>query len=307
MKSFRGHLFGLLFIGEYLLCAGETDQLAYQTLNKTGGYNPEFRLPPDYDYCNARMPTVESYDKPMPEATLKLVQVITRHGDRAPRTFLLGQREHWDCEFPRKVRYMESRPISNAGVGDQGTFTQIFPEKSVALQEVMYTPKDSPYSVNFWGSCEPGQLTNKGAEQMLKLGENLRHIYVDHLKFLPQKLEQNLAAIASKTENPSPYHYNPGLPIFIRSQNKERTKSSSQSLLTGLYPPHTRDPEMVVKEVVYSEEAESMKNYQEDCPKFKPILEQIKDSTAWKTKNAHAGPLREKVNRILKRTDDPKF
>ncbi|KAJ1968142.1 hypothetical protein IWQ62_001421 [Dispira parvispora] len=278
-----------------------------ETLTQSGNYNPEFRLSPDYDYCNARTPTVEEYDKPMVDATLKLVQVVTRHGDRVPKNFLPGHREHWDCKFPQKVTYMENHPRSNSGAEEQGRLTSTNLEKSIALQEVMYTPKDSPYPVNFWGSCKPGQLTKKGMEQMLSLGENLRQIYVDKLGFLPQELKPGVTSAASIADNTSPYHYNPGLPIFIRSLNGERVQSSSQFLLTGLYPSNTRDPDMVVKEVVYTEEVESMDSHNIDCPKFKPTLQKLKDNTAWKTKNAQTKPLRERVNRVLKLTDDPRF
>ncbi|KAJ1950313.1 hypothetical protein IWQ62_006588, partial [Dispira parvispora] len=189
MTGFRGKLFGLLCFGAPLLCESVAGQLTYQTLTKTDDYNPEFRLSPDYDYCNARTPTVEEYEKPMADATLKFVQVVTRHGDRVPKSFLPGHREHWDCEFPQKVRYMEIHPRSNVGADDKVPSTKL--EKSIGLQEVMYTPKDSPYPVNFWGSCEPGQLTKKGMTQMLSLGENLRQIYVDKLGFLPKKLKSS--------------------------------------------------------------------------------------------------------------------
>ncbi|KAF9577341.1 hypothetical protein BGW38_007499 [Lunasporangiospora selenospora] len=65
------------------------------------------------------------------------------------------------------------------------------------------------------GSCNPGQLTPKGALQHRQLGAALRRIYVDELGFL------------SKSFHPER--------TYIRSTDLWRTRQSAENLMVGLY------------------------------------------------------------------------
>jgi hypothetical protein len=67
------------------------------------------------------------------------------------------------------------------------------------------------------GTCGMGRLTKEGYKQHLRLGEMLRHRYVESSHFLAETFDQSC-------------------PIYVRSTDYARTIASVQALLTGLYP-----------------------------------------------------------------------
>ncbi|KAG0317209.1 Lysophosphatidic acid phosphatase type 6 [Dissophora globulifera] len=80
----------------------------------------------------------------------------------------------------------------------------------------MTLPQRSPFAGYLWrGSCSLGQLTPNGAAQQQRMGHDLRGIYVDRLKFLPE------------TFDPST--------MRLRSTDVWRTRQSAENLMIGLY------------------------------------------------------------------------
>lgn len=67
----------------------------------------------------------------------------------------------------------------------------------------------------------PGELTDIGRATTLALGERLRHLYVDQLKFMPATLET--------TDD-----------IYLRATPITRALESVQQTFYGMYPPNAR-------------------------------------------------------------------
>ncbi|KAI9668643.1 MAG: hypothetical protein M1831_001082 [Alyxoria varia] len=74
------------------------------------------------------------------------------------------------------------------------------------------------------GVCLPGELTDKGRETTMALGQRIRRLYVDQLEFLPDKLSSPLA-------------------IHLRSTPIPRALESTQQAFYGLYPSTSRTPD----------------------------------------------------------------
>lgn len=69
--------------------------------------------------------------------------------------------------------------------------------------------------------CQPGELTEKGRQTTLALGQRLRHLYIDQLAFMPK-------LIASSDM------------IYLRATPMPRALESMQQAFWGLYPPSAR-------------------------------------------------------------------
>ncbi|KAJ1957172.1 hypothetical protein IWQ62_005150, partial [Dispira parvispora] len=134
-----------------------------QPLTSEGAYNPEYTLPDDYNYCDPAMPDPETY-KPMDGATLKFVQVIIRHGDRAPLKLLKGLHEEWKCSPPNEVRY--HRGVGEFDFAKNTTGAPL--QDGIEFNNLIYSTDDSPYH-NTTGTCELEQLTDRGMAQHREL------------------------------------------------------------------------------------------------------------------------------------------
>ncbi|KAL1598780.1 hypothetical protein SLS60_007922 [Paraconiothyrium brasiliense] len=73
----------------------------------------------------------------------------------------------------------------------------------------------------FDGICQPGELTDKGRETTLALGQRLRRLYVDQLHFMPK-------------------HISDSDMIYLRATPIPRALESVQQAFYGLYPPSER-------------------------------------------------------------------
>jgi acid phosphatase len=69
--------------------------------------------------------------------------------------------------------------------------------------------------------CLPGELTDKGRETTLALGQRLRHLYIDQLRFMPKLISDSDM-------------------IYIRATPIQRAFESVQQAFTGFYPPSAR-------------------------------------------------------------------
>ena len=71
------------------------------------------------------------------------------------------------------------------------------------------------------GICQLGELTDKGRETTLALGQRLRKLYIDQLKFMPEEL--------SSSEG-----------LYLRATPIPRALESVQQTFSGMYPSETR-------------------------------------------------------------------
>lgn len=69
--------------------------------------------------------------------------------------------------------------------------------------------------------CQPGELTDKGRETTLALGQRLRHLYVDQLQFMPKLIADSDM-------------------IYLRATPIPRALESLQQAFWGFYPPSAR-------------------------------------------------------------------
>jgi acid phosphatase len=69
--------------------------------------------------------------------------------------------------------------------------------------------------------CQPGELTDKGRETTLALGERLRHLYIDELGFMPKLISSSDM-------------------IYLRATPIPRALESVQQAFWGFYPPSAR-------------------------------------------------------------------
>ena len=125
---------------------------------------------PEYPWCVAELPSVNAHahDK-FSGATLQLVQVVTRHGDRAPlRALWFNEQSVFHCGDT--VHRMN------------GHFRA---EDTVQGRRIYMDEDNSQAHVPFWkGNCFPGQLTVRGFRQQVNLGARFRQLYVTNTGFL---------------------------------------------------------------------------------------------------------------------------
>lgn len=155
-----------------------------------------------------------------PGLELQLVQVILRHGERSPvstRFRNAGLPAYWPyCNAARKLRsaIMEDRDGKQWSSLEWRRRLETFgPDDGPALAAGSDGETD--------GICNLGELTDQGRGTTLALGQRLRHLYVDQLKFMPQ-----LLADADM--------------MYLRATPIPRALESVQQAFTGMYPKTAR-------------------------------------------------------------------
>lgn len=138
---------------------------------------------------------------------LQHVSLITRHGLRVPTPQLRIDTAEWDCGTHNNLQ-VSFHDALGANVRDV-PLNALYARRTIHLQR--------PHDLR--GTCQPGQLTRMGANQLLRLGQLLRQRYVKEAAFLPETFDATDAGL-----------------MYVRSSNYERTIESCQALLTGLYP-----------------------------------------------------------------------
>lgn len=181
------------------------------------------------------------------DADLIQVQVITRHGARTPLHRANDNQDIWRCLNSERRSYADEAP---------GTSIHVAFGSSV-----------------FRGDCHFGQLLGKGQKQLAKIGKYLRKLYIDELKFLPNK-------------------YNPEL-IQFRSTNTQRTRNSLISLASELYPNETITFRTADK--IY----DHWRRKSAVCPGFMDNWKKLSKSSEWKMNELENTSLMEKVANSL--------
>ncbi|KAJ3151612.1 hypothetical protein HDU86_006031 [Geranomyces michiganensis] len=175
-----------------------------------------------------------------PDLTLKHVQVIHRHGQRAPAHKYFGHIQPpgtWlRCHLAPQLASFHSFADSLLGKTSGGSSTNataaalphfakiVFDDPKSTTSTTSTAKSLSSYSRD--GSCLMGQLTDTGKGTMARAGANLRALYISRLKFLSDP-------DPSAADPSSAFHSN----VYLRSTDYARTIESLQYLVHGLFPP----------------------------------------------------------------------
>ncbi|KAI9326799.1 histidine phosphatase superfamily [Obelidium mucronatum] len=115
--------------------------------------------------------------------------------------------------------------------------------------------------------CHPGQLTDKGKQTLLTLGNSIREKYTDSLHFLPSILTPHFT-----THN-----------LYVRSTGYIRTIESVQYLLGGLFPFQTRE---LGQQVTIHVKADENMYIDFKCKKLMDLVEPFKRAVHDRYKDA---------------------
>ncbi|KAI9325035.1 histidine phosphatase superfamily [Zopfochytrium polystomum] len=205
--------------------------------------------------------------------TLKQVLFVHRHGQRTPvRDTLSGyvSPAAWDqCSLAPFLRALHTvlepdgpPPVSPAVAPPNISEIRII--QGDQIDQPLFSPRTSAQlAAHRVGTsrCEPGHLTDIGKMHMLSIGAALRAHYVDAVKFLPQHLTSD---------------YLSSQQLYVRSTGYLRTIESTQYLLSGLFPLHTREPgDGAVDIPIHIRAIENAFPKTSDCPKLERLLHEF--------------------------------
>ncbi|KAI1001714.1 hypothetical protein K3495_g6484 [Podosphaera aphanis] len=148
---------------------------------------------------------------------LQLVQILFRHGERTPLTARFqntGLAPFWPyCSITRQ---MISSVLEASEDNHQWSTLQWKRQFETFGQNDASIPSTGPRG-EADSICNMGELTDKGRITTYNLGQRLRHLYIDQLKFMPPTLEN--------TDK-----------IYLRATPIPRALESLQQVFRGMYP-----------------------------------------------------------------------
>ncbi|KAJ1946627.1 hypothetical protein FBU59_001984 [Linderina macrospora] len=223
-----------------------------------------------YNYCQATYPSAQSYSS-VPDATLEMVQVVVRHGDRTSYVVLPNENETWNCDGVEENTYLHVTGSSSRNT--TGSFKQVI--------EIPKWNSKYGFSNQVWaGSCDIGELTDIGKAQHRKLGKQLREIYVNKINFLPPWLKDTSS-------------------VYFRTTYIWRTKNSGESLIGSLYPGRDIGSDDAIPMHTYPQSIETMIDNPTACPKLNTYSAQIYGSAPFQQFLKDQGPLMSRISGIL--------
>eukprot|EP01098_Paradermamoeba_levis_P009343 TRINITY_DN3888_c0_g1_i1.p1 TRINITY_DN3888_c0_g1~~TRINITY_DN3888_c0_g1_i1.p1 ORF type:complete len:467 (-),score=108.90 TRINITY_DN3888_c0_g1_i1:127-1473(-) len=217
-----------------------------------------FSFADNSNYCQADLP---NYFPAPQNFQLALVQVVTRHGDRAPISVLPDEGVTWTC-----------------GSTDINSLSSDYAPSGNQYRRKIYI-SNNQFSQSIWkGNCVPGQLTDLGVQQHVQMGKQLRQIYGTQFEFI------------------SPY-YNVS-EVYVRSSDVWRTQQSAEANLLGLYPLNTRPRGTIIDINVEPMYVSDVFPNPGICPRINQILQEKKTTSDWTTRQEKLTDLRAKLNLI---------
>jgi len=195
--------------------------------------------------------------------TLKLVQIIMRHGARTPYGEIPNHAAYWNCTLTGlEVPDQTSQPDIN--------IDRIYRKNYIPDMEVLP------------GNCNEGELTQSGFNDQFDLGQKLREHYIDDLEFL------------SPTLNTSE--------IYVRSTDIPRTFKSAEANLLGLYPAETRNGSAQIIDIFTVEQSLEYLSPGNHCPVLVEMCNAVQNTTEWQLQLASMDPLQQKLAMIWNTT-----
>ncbi|RKF54190.1 putative acid phosphatase SPBC4.06 [Erysiphe neolycopersici] len=210
--------------------------------------------------------------------TLHLVQVFHRHGERTPtgpRFENVGLPKIWPyCSIAQQMvsHVLETRN-SETQWSPLHWQRQIESLNKNGQASVASGPNGGNNSL-----CKNGELTDTGRMTTYKLGQRLRHLYVDQLKFLPGILEDTNI-------------------FYLRSSTYPRALESLQQVFRGMYPASTRATSLGPLTIITRNESEeNLYPSFYNCQRFSQLVKAFSQRSAdrWNKTTEM-----EYVNRIL--------
>lgn len=192
---------------------------------------------------------------------LQQVQVILRHGERTPvnaRFKNAGLAAYWPyCSAAKALR---SAMLDSDGIWDTLTWTRKL--ESLGKDDIPKWNTGPKGQVD--AICQPGELTDRGRETTLALGQRIRKLYVEQLGFLPKVLDPQTA-----------------VGVHIRATPIPRALESVQQAFNGLYPSETRSdglpPPIIVTRAMSDE---TLFPNEGACKRFGELARAFADRTA---------------------------
>lgn len=172
---------------------------------------------------------------------LEYVHLIHRHGERTPLLYGPHDSTKWDmCHRASKINY--TIPMKNATLLDKikGFLSYMHIGPAVPLQFEISQNSGKEFN------CAPGQLTDKGRENLFSLGRWFKHTYMDKHGLIPATFKKEQ--------------------FHLRSTNMQRTLESLQSLMQGMYPDHPKSIDVKVLDM--SQDTLTINRY---CPRLKSL------------------------------------
>jgi hypothetical protein len=199
---------------------------------------------------------------PYPDGyTLRHVQVVTRHGARAPLVALpAGLEVPWWCAGTTLVAetgllraqalVVPARHRKRcAGMAHVNMMTRHV-RRASATGEASALP----------GNCTLGQITDRGLEEMVAVGAVLRAHYVNRVKYLDAFMAVDAPAA-----------------VQVRSTDTSRTRATAEAVTRGLYPAAMRprgERASVKIEFVTAEDEVAYPNARR-CPALRGVVERL--------------------------------
>ncbi|KAJ3109354.1 hypothetical protein HDU96_007242 [Phlyctochytrium bullatum] len=214
-------------------------------------------------------------EAPIPaDLELKQVILVHRHGERTPVHYNTSghlTKGIWNqCSLKPFIHALHTvllpdnpgpHPPSNADPPGINTFRFIQGVKSDQ-------PLESDWSRRMLGNhdsdlCEPGQLTDVGKMNLIRLGNALRSEYITRFGFLPPHLTAHVLE-----ED-----------LYVRSTGYVRTIESVQYLLAGLFPLETREPGKAGDIPIHIRAVGNMFPTVDSCPRLGEMLREFRRAT----------------------------
>jgi acid phosphatase len=192
---------------------------------------------------------------------LRQVQIILRHGERTPvnaRFNNAGLAAFWPyCSAAKALR----TAVLEAD-GSWGTLEWTRRLESFEQGDIPKWNTGSNGEVD--GICQPGELTDRGRETTLALGQRIRKLYVDQLGFLPSMFDSQTAS-----------------QVHVRATPIPRALESVQQAFNGLYPSSRRlestPPPIIVTRAMQDE---TLFPNEGACKRFGELARAFADRTA---------------------------
>jgi acid phosphatase len=222
--------------------------------------------------------TAEELAKLYPkELELQQVQILLRHGERTPvnaRFKNTGLGAFWP--YCAVAKAMRSAVIESDGTIDTLKWKRRL--ESLGNGDAPTLNAGSKGEID--AICQPGELTDRGRETTLALGQRIRKLYVNQLAFLPSNLDSMTASNVTLRSTPIP-----------------RALESVQQAYLGLYPFSTRATGLPSPAIVTrSMQDETLFPNEGACKRFAELARAFADRTA---KLYNSGPELAYINKKI--------